>query len=118
MERDREIAKLINVLRRIARAARHAAWTRDLEAARFCVIQYNKMLSRVSELEPAVVPLFTSLPENASAEVIRIAANELAAYFDDEAASDFPLGIGIGFRARGCGGRRAWAGRVRLGSCW
>ena len=118
MERDREIAKLIDVLRRIARASRHAAWTRDLEAARFCVIQYNKMLSRVSELEPAVVPLFTSLPENTSAEVIRIAADELAAYFDDEAASDFPLGIGIGFRTRGCGGRRAWAGRVRLGSCW
>jgi hypothetical protein len=118
METDREIAKLINVLRRIGRAASHAAWTRDLEAARFCVIQYNKLLARVSELEPAVVPLFTSLSEDASAEVTRIAANELAAYFEDETFSDLGAGIGINIRTRGCGGRRAWAGRVRLGSCW
>ena len=51
MERDREIAKLINVLRRIARAASYAAWTRDVDAARFCVLQYNKVLARLSELE-------------------------------------------------------------------
>ena len=117
MEKDREIGKLINVLRRIARAAGHAAWIRDPEAARFCVLQYNKVLARVSELEPAVAPLFTTLPENASADVAKIAAYELAAYFEDE---DAPAAAGarVRVRAHGCGGRRAWAGRVRVGSCW
>lgn len=117
MERDREIGKLINVLRRIARAASHAAWSRDPEAARFCALQYNKVMARVSELEPAVAPLFAALAETASADVTRIAAQELVAFFDDEA----PAAAGVrGFRVRvhGCGGRRAWAGRVRMGSCW
>jgi hypothetical protein len=113
METDRETTKLVNVLRRIARAATHAAWTRNAEAAKFCVSQYNKVLTRVSELEPSVATLFTPLAENASPEVTRIAAHELAAYFDDEATADMPH-----FRVRfhGCGGRRrAWAGAVRMG---
>ena len=114
MERDRELAKLINVLRRIARAAGHASWSRDPDAARFCALQYNKVLARVTELEPAVGPLFIALSETAPADVTKIAAHELAAYFEDEAAP----AEGAGFRARGCGGRRAWAGRVRVGSCW
>ena len=115
MERDKEIAKLVNVLRRIARAASHAAWSRDAEAARFCVIQYNKVLKRLSELEPAAVTLFTGLADSASAEVIRIAAHELVAYFEDDAPA--VAAIGVGFARHGCGGRRAWAGRVRVGTC-
>ena len=117
MERDKEIAKLVNVLRRIARAATHAAWSRDPDAARFCALQYNKLLARLSELEPAVRALFTALPENASPDVVRIAAHELAAYFKDEAPRVAAFGIGV--TRRGCGGRRrAWAGRVRLDQCW
>ena len=115
MERDREIAKLTNVLQRIARAASHAASSRDAEASRFCVAQYNKVLVRLGELEPAVASLFTALPDGASADVIRIAAYELAAYFEDEAQPVAAFGIGI---RHGCGGRRAWAGRVRVGTCW
>ena len=118
MERDREIAKLINVLRRIARAASHAAWSRDPEAARFCVLQYNKVLARVSDLEPAVAPLFAALPETASADVAKIAAHELAAYFEDEAAPTVAAGVRVRVRSHGCGGRRAWVGRARAGSCW
>ena len=118
MERDREIRKLTNVLRRIARAAGHAAWSRDADAARFCVLQYNKVFARLSELEPAVSPLFTALSENASAEVTRMAAQELAAYFEDEASESFAGFAGFRVRVvRGCGGRRGWAGRVRVGSC-
>jgi len=117
MERDREIAKLINVLRRIARAASHATWSRDPDAARFCALQYNKVLARVGELEPAAAaPLFTPLPESASAEVTRMAAHELVAYFEDEAAPTLAAGLRV--RVHGCGGRRAWGGRVRVGSCW
>jgi len=103
----------MNVLRRIARAATHAAWTRNAEAARFCVTQYNKVLARLTELEPAVATLFTTLPETSSPDVTRIAAHELAAYFDDEPAEDSPR---VRVRFRGCGGR-AWAGAVRVGSC-
>jgi hypothetical protein len=80
-----ETTKLVNVLRRIARSAGYAAWNKsEPDAARFCAHQYNKVLARLSELEPAARPLFTGLPEGASPEVIRIAARELAAYFEDE----------------------------------
>lgn len=115
METDRETAKLVNVLRRIARAATHAAWTRNAEAARFCASQYNKVLARVREIEPAAAALFTPLQDTASAEVTRIAAHELAAYFDDEATAEMPH---VRVRFHGCGGRRrAWAGAVRVRSC-
>lgn len=80
---EKETVKLLNVLRRIARAAGYAAWTRaNAEATQFCVAQYNRVLARLGELEPSVKPLFAPLGESASPEVIRIAARELLAYFE------------------------------------
>ena len=113
MERDQEIRKLVNVLRRIVRAANYASWRQaEPDAARFCVSQYNKVLARLIEVEPAAAPLFTSLPEAASPEVTRMAAYELAAYFEDEAASE------RGYRgARHCGGRRVRVGWASVGRC-
>ena len=82
---EQETVKLLNVLRRIARAAGYAAWTKPgPDATQFCVAQYNRVLARLSELEPSVKPLFTPLSENASPEVIRMAARELLAYFEVE----------------------------------
>ena len=80
---EQETVKLLNVLRRIARAAGYAAWTKaGPDATQFCVAQYNRVLARLTELEPSVKPLFTPLSDSASAEVIRIAARELLAYFE------------------------------------
>ena len=80
---EQETVKLLNVLRRIARAARYAEWTRSSpDATQFCVAQYNRVLARLSELEPAVKPLFAPLSDSASPEVIRLAARELLAYFE------------------------------------
>jgi hypothetical protein len=113
MERDREIRKLVNVLRRIVRAANYASWRQaEPDAARFCVSQYNKVLARLIEVEPAAAPLFTSLPEAASPEVTRMAAYELAASFEDDAASE------RGYRGtRHCGGRRVRVGWASVGRC-
>ena len=114
MERDKEIVKLTNVLHRIARAAGYAAWANAApDAARFCASQYNKVLARLEVLEPAAKPLFAPLPESASPQVIRMAAGELAAYFDDEAGGEER----VRHRARHCGGRRARAGVIVLGRC-
>lgn len=80
---EQETRKLLNVLRRIARAAGYAAWTKaGPDATQFCVTQYNRVLARLAELEPSVKPVFAPLNESASAEVIRIAARELLAYFE------------------------------------
>jgi hypothetical protein len=113
MERDKEIVKLTNVLHRIVRAAGYAAWAKAApDAARFCASQYNKVLARLEVVEPAVRPLFAPLPESASPQVIRMAAGELAAYFEDEGESERDRR-----RARHCGGRRARAGVIVLGRC-
>ena len=102
---EKETVKLLNVLRRIARAAGYAAWTKaGPEATQFCVAQYNRVLARLTELEPAVKPLFTPLSETASAEVIRIASRELLAYFEAD-EPEFVPGFGRGFYF-GCGPRR------------
>lgn len=40
---EQETVKLLNVLRKIARAARYAAWTRaESDATQFCVSQYSR----------------------------------------------------------------------------
>ena len=83
---EKETVKLLNVLRRIARAAGYAAWVKSApESFQFCIGQYNRVLARLTELEPALKPLFTPLSESASPEVIRIAARELLAYFEPDA---------------------------------
>jgi hypothetical protein len=107
---ERETVKLINVLRRIARGAGYAAWAKsEPDAVRFCVTQYNKVLARLVHLEPNIKTLFTPLTEGASADIVRIAARELAAYFEDEAPE--PELFRFGF----AGGSRRMRGRARRG---
>lgn len=94
---EQETVKLLNVLRRIARAAGYAAWTKaGPDATQFCVAQYNRVLARLIELEPSVKPLFTPLSESASAEVIRMAARELLAYFEAD-EPEYIRGFGKAF---------------------
>ena len=98
---EQETVKLLNVLRRIARAAGYAGWTKaGPDATQFCVAQYNRVLARLAELEPAVKPLFTPLSESASPEVTRMAARELLAYFEVE-EPDFPFARAFYFRGHG-----------------
>ena len=109
---EQETVKLLNVLRRIARAAGYAGWTRaGADATQFCVSQYNRVLARLAELEPAIKPLFAPLQESASPEVIRIAARDLLAYFEADDAEFVPCvpRVPRSFDPR-CGSRRA---RVR-----
>jgi hypothetical protein len=88
---EQEIAKLLNVLRRIARAARYIEWTRPgPDATQFCVAQYNRILARFREIEPAVEPLFTPLIDTTSPEVIRMACRDLIAYFEVEDPFSLP----------------------------
>ena len=122
MEKDREIKRLTNVLRRVARAALYAAWRgAPPDAARFCAAQYNKILARLRELEPAVEQLFAPLADTASPAVTRLAARELAAYFEEEEGGGG--GRECGPRAwRGCGGgrashRRVWVWSAARPSC-
>ena len=97
---EQETVKLLNVLRRISRAAGYAAWTKaGPDATQFCGAQYNRVLTRLSELEPAVKPLFTPLTDSASAEVIRIAARELLAYFEAD-EPEYIRGFGRGWRVK------------------
>ena len=97
---EKETVKLLNVLRRIARAAGYAGWTRAAaDATQFCASQYNRVLARLSELEPAISPLFTPLNESASPEVIRIAARELLAYFEAD-EPEFARGFYFNCRPR------------------
>jgi hypothetical protein len=111
MEGNREVRKLANVLRRIARAAWYAAWrSTEPEAARFCAAQYNRVLARLEALEPAVKPLFAPLAETASPQVIRMAAVELAVFLDDEEEGEQRAARRP--HRHGCR-PRAWVGVVR-----
>jgi hypothetical protein len=108
---ETETVKLLNVLRRIARGATYAARAKpEPNAVRFCVTQYNKVLVRLLELEPNIRTLFTALPEDASADIVRIAARELVAYFEDELPDPygFKFSFGCGSSRMRGGARRGW----------
>lgn len=99
MEREKELAKLINVLRRTSRMALQSEWTGGKEdAATFCTDQYNRVLTRLKELDPGVGVVFDPLPAGSSLTVVAMASRQLAAYYEDE------LGPTKGFgHARGYG---------------
>jgi hypothetical protein len=85
MEREKEIAKLVNVLRRTSRMALHSEWTGGKEdAARYCAEQYNRVLARLKEIDQSVGAVFQPLPAESSLMVAAMACRQLAAYYEDE----------------------------------
>ncbi len=85
MEREKEIAKLVNVLRRTSRMALHSEWTGGKDdAARFCAEQYNRVLARLREIDASVGAVFEPLPAGSSLMVAAMACRQLAAYYEDE----------------------------------
>lgn len=85
MERETELLKLINVLRRTARMAMQAEWTGgNGNAAAYCAEQYNRVFQRLKELDAGITTLFEPLPSDSSLTVVAMACRHLAAYFEDE----------------------------------
>ena len=98
MEREKELVKLINVLRRTSRMALHSEWTGGKEdAAAFCTDQYNRVLTRLKELDSGVGVIFEPLPTGSSLTVVAMASRQLAAYYEDELGSSRGFGRGYGF---------------------
>jgi hypothetical protein len=103
MEREKELAKLINVLRRTSRMALQSEWTGGNEdAAAYCTDQYNRVLARLKELDAGVSAVFEPLPGGSSLTVVAMASRQLAAYYEDELgpAKGFGPGYGYGFDPR------------------
>ena len=98
MERDKELVKLINVLRRTSRMALQSEWTGGKEdAAAFCTDQYNRVLARLKELDAGVGVIFDPLPAGSSLTVVAMASRQLAAYYEDETGTGRGFGRGYGF---------------------
>ena len=98
MEREKELFKLINVLRRISRMALQSEWTGGKEdAAAFCTEQYNRVLARLKELDPGVSVVFEPLPAGSSLTVVAMASRQLGAYYEDELGPSKGFGRGYGF---------------------
>ena len=98
MEREKELFKLINVLRRTSRMALQLEWTGGKEdAAAHCVDQYNRVLTRLKEMDPGVSAVFEPLPAGSSLTVAAMAARQLAAYYEDELGPSRGFGRGAGF---------------------
>ena len=100
MEREKELVKLINVLRRTSRMALQSEWTGGKEdAAAYCTDQYNRVLTRLKEMDTGVGTLFEPLPPGSSLTVVAMASRQLAAYYEDELgpARGSSRGYGYGF---------------------
>jgi hypothetical protein len=98
MERQKELFKLINVLRRTSRMTLQAEWTGGKEdAAAYCTDQYNRVLARLKELDPGVGVVFEPLPAGSSLTVVAMASRQLASYYEDEVGPAKGFGPGYGF---------------------
>ena len=85
MDRDKELTKLVNMLRQTARMALNVEWTEDTtDAAQYCVEQYNRVLERLKQLDPNETTVFEPLASGSSLNVVAIACRQLAAYYEDE----------------------------------
>jgi hypothetical protein len=89
-EKEQEVRKLVNVLRRTARMAAQASWgwacsgEAQEPTAQYCAQQYNRIFERLRELDPTVETIFAPLDENARLEVVAMACRQLAAYYEEE----------------------------------
>ena len=98
MERQKELVKLINVLRRTSRMAMQTEWTGGKEdAGAYCTEQYNRVLTRLKEIDAGVGTIFEPLPAGSSLTVVAMASRQLAAYYEDELGPARGFGRGYGF---------------------
>jgi hypothetical protein len=98
MEREKELIKLINVLRRTSRMALQSEWTGgSQDAAAYCTDQYNRVLARLKDLDGSVATVFDALPAGSSLTVVAMASRQLTAYFEDEVGATKGFGRGYGF---------------------
>lgn len=98
MEKEKELLKLINVLRRTSRMALQSEWTGGAQdAAAFCTDQYNRVLARLKEIDPNVTAVFEPLAPGSSLTVVAMACRQLAAYYEDECGPARGFGRGYGF---------------------
>lgn len=98
MEREKEILKLVNVLRQTARMASHAEWTGggDKEVAAFCVEKFNRVLARLKEIDQSVATIFEPLAAESPLAVTATACRQLAAYYEDELGPSARFGRAYG----------------------
>ncbi len=98
MEREKELLKLINVLRRTSRMALQSEWTGgSQDAATYCTDQYNRVLGRLKEIDANVGNVFEPLPAGSSLTVVAMACRQLAAYYEDELGPAKGFGRAYGF---------------------
>ena len=122
MEREKELVKLINVLRRTSRMALQSEWTGGKEdAAAFCTEQYNRVLARLKEMDPGVGVIFEPLPAGSSLTVVAMASRQLGAYYEDELGPAKGFGRGAyGFAFDSNKSLKTWASsfaRVSMNGC-
>lgn len=89
-ERQQEIRGLLQILEQTAEIAENSALTENYKDGESrCILQFNKVLKRLSALNAVPDALFEPLHEGANYSEISIACNHLAAYLS-EGLGSFP----------------------------
>jgi hypothetical protein len=81
MEREQQITKLVNVLRRTAASVQGDA---SAEVTKQAIGQYNRVLSTLSDLDEGAKAIFVPLEDDTGPEAVEASCHQLAAYFRDE----------------------------------
>src|SRR5215210_7058041 len=100
MEREKELLKLVNVLRQTARTAMHSELTGDDKgAAIYCAEKFNRVLARLKQIDESVSTVFEPLAPDSSLTVTAMACRQLVAYYEDELgpSARFRQAYGVAF---------------------
>jgi hypothetical protein len=81
MEREQQITKLVNVLRRTAASVEGDV---SEEVILQAIGQYNRVLEALSDLDEGAKAIFIPLKDDTGAEAVAASCYQLAAYFRDE----------------------------------
>jgi hypothetical protein len=91
MDREKELPKLINVLRRTGSLAIEAIWMeggKDSAESTYCAERYNNVLNRLKESDTGIAAIFDPLPPDTSLAVVAMGCQQLAAYYEDEVSPE------------------------------
>lgn len=93
-EQDKTLKKLIHLLRQIMHDAGYAIISNESDDSRlFCIEQYNRIYTRLMEVDRALASVFAPLAPDSSPGIVRMAARDMASMLIEHLRKDRYRGI-------------------------
>ena len=88
-EKEKTLKKLIHLLKQIMHDAGYAIISNESEDSRlFCIEQYNRIYTRLMEIDRALASCFAPLAPDSSPGIVRMASRDMACMLIEHVGKD------------------------------